>query len=516
MALALGRIRTCHGLRFSISKHSIIQLHQIRPIHKSLSLFDRAATEHVTPTTVGDYASTLDFGVPGAPKGGVDPSSPYLLVRPWLGVQTMAHAFAIVREVEKRFGPLKDFRFVRDLDSKLQYQPYFFVEVESPEVLKEIVDNYVIEVPIPQLDPFKPGGVGLSDIQPYLLPRHENAPEGASGQKDRQGSRRDEVMHVALVRSAIKRTFVDRHRDVIPRPSQKNFAQAFVSWGGFANNNSSSSSFSSDSAAAVSKVPKTRTEAAARSMALALDRNRAILNIPLSHSPTTPLNGEPTPDVAISDILAGLSRTEALDAIMGRVHISPEQEVAESATSLAPASEVVKEGVEEEDSERERLLQKLAAHKARIAASEAAEAAARKLALEEAARAKREAKEVREAEHAKAREAAKMKKMERAEKAERTKEEADRAAAERKEKAERARAREARKLKVTSPERAHAGVTRATPDGVKEERGRAEVAEPEELERVDQRKEKETKEHEKKRQETFKHRLLGWATGQWR
>jgi hypothetical protein len=36
-----------------------------------------------------------------------------LFVRPWDGFKSLAHAFAVARELEKRFGPIRDIRIGR-------------------------------------------------------------------------------------------------------------------------------------------------------------------------------------------------------------------------------------------------------------------------------------------------------------------------------------------------------------------------------------------------------------------
>ncbi|KAG8859511.1 hypothetical protein FRB96_004395 [Tulasnella sp. 330] len=94
-----------------------------------------------------------------------------LHVRPWDGFATPAHVFAIVRELEKRFGPVKTITTPKSLDGTPGgYHSYAWFEFEEPlpvqhgELPSEL-EYLVVEKP----DVIsRPGGIGLDDLAGLL------------------------------------------------------------------------------------------------------------------------------------------------------------------------------------------------------------------------------------------------------------------------------------------------------------------------------------------------------------
>ena len=48
-----------------------------------------------------------------------------IFVRPWDGIATMAHAFAIARDIERRFGKIQEFKVLRVCGAEISKALYF-------------------------------------------------------------------------------------------------------------------------------------------------------------------------------------------------------------------------------------------------------------------------------------------------------------------------------------------------------------------------------------------------------
>ncbi|KAG9001783.1 hypothetical protein FRB94_000636 [Tulasnella sp. JGI-2019a] len=94
-----------------------------------------------------------------------------LHVRPWDGFSTPAHVFAIVRELEKRFGPVKTITTPQSLDGTPGgYHSFAWFEFEEPlplhnEKLMSEMQHLVVEKPNVAI---RPGGIGLDDLAGLL------------------------------------------------------------------------------------------------------------------------------------------------------------------------------------------------------------------------------------------------------------------------------------------------------------------------------------------------------------
>jgi len=120
---------------------------------------------------------------------------PRIFVRPWDGVPSMPDGFAMLRGIENKCGKIKAFKFLRvsllhlrSLDSDglncspvspffivqdgelpSTYFSYFWVELEDPSRYSDAAST-ALQIPIPEVERKRPGGVGIVDLQPFLQP----------------------------------------------------------------------------------------------------------------------------------------------------------------------------------------------------------------------------------------------------------------------------------------------------------------------------------------------------------
>ncbi|KAL4071288.1 hypothetical protein V8B97DRAFT_2007262 [Scleroderma yunnanense] len=158
--------------------------------------------------------------------------------------ESMVDALAAIREVERNFGRIRDYRPLRseqDADRPSEYQAIFWVAFESPESLKLIPPTGItLKIPVPVRE--KPeGGPGLNDILDLLdsqdrarLDHTVTSPvQGTKGGKS-DGS-------VRVIDVDVRRTSDHdiRYRNTTRPPIRSKsmkaaIGHAFLDWGGFA------------------------------------------------------------------------------------------------------------------------------------------------------------------------------------------------------------------------------------------------------------------------------------------
>ncbi|KAK7057556.1 hypothetical protein R3P38DRAFT_2841726 [Favolaschia claudopus] len=154
---------------------------------------------------------------------------------------TPQDALAMVRAVERRFGRVAIYQFIRDGEISTRYQFSAYLAFADPDTYSRVPKDAptAMSVNVPQKPHILSGGLGLSDLTSYLDRKdwtendlaaadaldHENLPE--------EGSRTIlfEVEHFA---ARFHNTPVFRYQPPPPRPNMTFLMQNFVRWGGFA------------------------------------------------------------------------------------------------------------------------------------------------------------------------------------------------------------------------------------------------------------------------------------------
>ncbi|KAM6502530.1 hypothetical protein JOM56_002507 [Amanita muscaria] len=92
------------------------------------------------------------------------------LIRTWSFPTSMRDALAIIRAVERKYGPVKEFKYFRDFEVPSNYQGIIKVAFRDPESQKRIPEEAEeLRIILPSAVPDdQPGGVGLADLEEYL------------------------------------------------------------------------------------------------------------------------------------------------------------------------------------------------------------------------------------------------------------------------------------------------------------------------------------------------------------
>ncbi|KAI6168695.1 hypothetical protein EDD17DRAFT_635874 [Pisolithus thermaeus] len=155
--------------------------------------------------------------------------------------KSMVDALSAIREVERKFGRIRDYRPLRDADRPSEYQAIFWAAFESPESFKLVPPSGVtLKVPVSARES-QEGGPGLSDILGLLEPRErgrlDRPAATVAGSLGREKS--DETVRTIDVE--VRRvTETEIHYRNTTRPPTRSRAMkaaighAFLDWGGFA------------------------------------------------------------------------------------------------------------------------------------------------------------------------------------------------------------------------------------------------------------------------------------------
>lgn len=201
-------------------------------------------TASVLPARIPDYPAQTSLGEDaeaGSSKASSSKNVKHhgIIVRPWDGLSGMNDVFGIVRGIERRFGRIREYCIVRDFDSRTQYAPYFWARFEDQASYERIPNGQtVIRVEVPVVDPARPGGIGLDDLQGVLQPEDwkgpdQEEPPSLSGQDltDFQETTGKKVTDVKVEISGM------RFHLPVSRAFRKNddfaFLRAFNEWDGF-------------------------------------------------------------------------------------------------------------------------------------------------------------------------------------------------------------------------------------------------------------------------------------------
>ncbi|EMD33189.1 hypothetical protein CERSUDRAFT_118246 [Gelatoporia subvermispora B] len=107
-----------------------------------------------------------------------------VVIRPWGGLSSMGEVLAILREVEGRFGSVRDFVIHRDPELGARYAPAFRVAFHSAESYYRAVGEgpagSIFQVEVPNFDSTQSSGPGLDDLHDYLEPRSWQGPHYAA------------------------------------------------------------------------------------------------------------------------------------------------------------------------------------------------------------------------------------------------------------------------------------------------------------------------------------------------
>ncbi|KII95665.1 hypothetical protein PLICRDRAFT_170285 [Plicaturopsis crispa FD-325 SS-3] len=162
-------------------------------------------------------------------------------IRPWHGVNSMTEGLAILRGVEKKYGRIREYRFIRDYERPEKYQKFFWADFQDPESFRLVStegDNIQVRVP-PAKNSELDGGLSLQDIDALLEPQSQNNEKDSADWMDVASKSQVDGSEMQVVDVRIERRayhFEKNDSEAIEATRNKKLAtgHAFCQWGGFA------------------------------------------------------------------------------------------------------------------------------------------------------------------------------------------------------------------------------------------------------------------------------------------
>ncbi|KAH7883220.1 hypothetical protein F5I97DRAFT_1969708 [Phlebopus sp. FC_14] len=150
--------------------------------------------------------------------------------------ESMPDAIRALREVERNFGRIREYRLMRDSELPSQYQAICWASFESPESLNLVPEKgTTIKVSLPPSKGKREGGPGLDDLRGLLEPSKKDVSFMGmlSQSKETRGHTRSLEVHIKPVDDDVQFRNTDRppHRS---RAMKAAIGHAFLNWGGFA------------------------------------------------------------------------------------------------------------------------------------------------------------------------------------------------------------------------------------------------------------------------------------------
>ncbi|KAI0937759.1 hypothetical protein AcW1_003834 [Taiwanofungus camphoratus] len=162
---------------------------------------------------------------------------PGLFVRPWDGISSMAEVFAMIRGIERKYGRIREYIIPRDRDLPHLYIPYFWVLLHDPWNYERVPNRTVLKVPVPNVDPSRPGGIGLEDLQGLLY--SQDRTRGPMGSAERvlqdssesdDGDSKTRTVDLRIEHAKVPFRVAQQDRKWSPDIA---LLDGFYSWGGF-------------------------------------------------------------------------------------------------------------------------------------------------------------------------------------------------------------------------------------------------------------------------------------------
>ncbi|KAK0486121.1 hypothetical protein IW261DRAFT_779601 [Armillaria novae-zelandiae] len=153
------------------------------------------------------------------------------VVKSWKWMDSMAEAYALIRAIEEKYGPIHEYWFQKDQEDPSKFTSVVRVQFKNPESLRDISFTPQPLHTVAPAIPVRPGGIGLSDLKGLLTPRTQVVQEPTDETKSMPIVGEGEKIIDANITKASQSLYTNGipiNRRVIPRN-----IKAIHDWGGF-------------------------------------------------------------------------------------------------------------------------------------------------------------------------------------------------------------------------------------------------------------------------------------------
>ncbi|KAJ7594929.1 hypothetical protein C8J56DRAFT_928009 [Mycena floridula] len=148
----------------------------------------------------------------------------------WSFIESIGDVYSMIREIEKKYGPVAEFRFFKDRNLSSNYQIHFDIRFVSTESLERVpIESEVVQVALPPLPTNPLGGPSLEDIQWSLSPYSPELDALIAMKTLNDKGKPHRVLDFKIQRSRTDVFTIGQ----APRPPAHEVGRGFVHWSGF-------------------------------------------------------------------------------------------------------------------------------------------------------------------------------------------------------------------------------------------------------------------------------------------
>ncbi|PBK74201.1 hypothetical protein ARMSODRAFT_951796 [Armillaria solidipes] len=103
------------------------------------------------------------------------------VVKSWKWMDSMAEAYALIRAIEEKYGPIHEYWFQKDQEDPSKFTSVVRVQFKNAESLRDISFTPQSLHTVAPVVPVRPGGIGLDDLKGLLTPRTQVVQEPIDG-----------------------------------------------------------------------------------------------------------------------------------------------------------------------------------------------------------------------------------------------------------------------------------------------------------------------------------------------
>ncbi|KAG6828529.1 hypothetical protein H0H92_007657 [Tricholoma furcatifolium] len=204
-------------------------LHRTRQFHSSaLSAAVNASTRRAVKNPYTLSQVRLDS----------EPCSAHVKIneKAFTGLRSPADAFALIRDIERRYGAVREYNIPKDFELDTAFAPFAFVVFKDPGSLKRLTETATHSFVRPSVDHDRPGGVSLDELEPLLKPNDFEKQEPSSSlprfddsETSSESDSKDTISYT--IQPANSNTFTKSTSK--PLPLTYSASENFLRWGGF-------------------------------------------------------------------------------------------------------------------------------------------------------------------------------------------------------------------------------------------------------------------------------------------
>ncbi|KAK0460952.1 uncharacterized protein EV420DRAFT_1529348 [Desarmillaria tabescens] len=150
------------------------------------------------------------------------------VVKSWKFFDSMAEAYALLRAVEEKYGPIHEYWFQKDQEDPSKYTSVIRVQFKNAESLRDLSFSPKPLHVVAPVVPVRPGGIGLDDLKGLLAPRAQKPTDGTESLPDIGESEKIIDASISKAAQPLYTSGISINRRIIPRN-----IKAIHDWGGF-------------------------------------------------------------------------------------------------------------------------------------------------------------------------------------------------------------------------------------------------------------------------------------------